>query len=228
MEDNGTDFSWEVAELSVLAPDALSDSPAPAVVVEQPAPKTAAEARTVVAVAPSSVQPQLSELVPTAPATEPPEPMHREIEASPLPFLTYEEPCDVRDVRRYAPRPERGIAACADDELIDQFVLGDSGFEMTPNLTASVPQPASTANAQERDAATRDMPEAWTLDKWRQFAREHHLATDGRNLPSVLMRLRGESAKKWNQPLRTAGASDPSPTMVNPAAEIEMSVTRAP
>ena len=227
MEDNGTDFSWEVAELSVLAPDALSDSPAPAVAVEQPAPTTAAEAPTVVAVAPSPVQPQLSELVPTAPATEPPEPMHHEIEASPLPFLTYEEPCDVRDVRRYAPRPERGIAPCADDELIDQFVLGDSGFDMTPNLTTSVPQPVSAANM-ERDDDPHDKFDAWTLDEWRRFARDHHLATDGSNLPSVLMRLRGDLAKQWPLPHRVAGASDPAPTMPNPAAEIELSVTRAP
>ncbi len=226
MEDNGADFSWEVADVSATASEAASDSPAAA--VELPAPEIAVKAPTVAAATPKPVQPQFSDPVPTAPAAETPKPAHREIEASSLPFLTYEEPCDVRDVGRFAPRPERRITPCAEDELVDQFVLGESGFDLTPNLATALPQPALAANTDGHDAAARDKSEAWTPDEWRRFAQEHHLATDGSNLPSVLMRLRAHLAKRWHALHRPTADSAPAPTMPNFAAEIERSVTRAP
>ncbi len=235
MENDEADFSWEVADVSATAPRpasrtarAAGDSPATAAKVELPAPKMAAEAPAVAAATPSPVQPQLFDPVPTAPAAETPGSAHREIEASSLPFLTYEEPCEVRDVRRFAPQPERLITPCAEDELIDQFVLGDSGFDLTPNLATSVPQPALAANTDGHDAVARDKSDAWTPDEWRRFAREHHLATDGSNLPSVLMRLQGDLTKKWRTPQQPTRDSASVPTMPNPAAEIEWSVTRAP
>lgn len=228
MEDNGADFSWEVADVSATVEGAVSDSPAPAAAVELPAPKTVAEVPTVVAVTTSPVQAQRSDPVPTAPAAETREPTHREIEAASLPFFTYEEPCEVRDVRRFAPRPERQITPCAEHELIDQFVLGESGFDLTPNLATSVPQPPLPANTDGHHAAARDKSYTWTVDEWRRFARGHHLATDGSNLPSVLMRLQGDLAKKWRPLHQPTGRSASAPTMPNPAAEIEWSVTRAP
>ncbi len=228
MENNEADFSWEVAEVSVTAPDAASDSPVPAAVVELPAPETVAEAPTVAPATPTSVQPQLFDPAPAAPTAQTPEPTRREIEANSLPFLTYEVPCDVRDVGYFAARPQLRSNPCAEDELVDQFVLGDSGFDLTPNLATSVPQPALAANTDGHDAAARDKSDAWTPDEWRRFAREHHLATDGSDLPSVLMRLQGVLAKKWRPPHRPTGDSAPAPTMPNPAAEIEWSVTRAP
>lgn len=228
MEDNGADFSWEVADVSATAPRAAGDSPAPVAKVELPAPETVAEVPTVAAATPRPVQPQLSDPMPTAPAAETPEPTHHEIETASLPFLTYEEPCDVRDVGRFAPRPEYRITPCAEDELIDQFVLGESGFDLTPNLATAVPQPALAANTDGHDAAARDKSNSWTPHEWRRFAREHHLATDGSDLPSVLMRLQGDLAKKWRPPHQPTGDSAPAPTMPNPAAEIEWSVTRAP
>ncbi|MCH8053120.1 MAG: tetratricopeptide repeat protein [Planctomycetes bacterium] len=82
MEDNGADFSWEVADVSATAPRAAGDSPAPVAKVELPAPKTAAEVPTVAAATPRPVQPQLSDPMPTAPAAETPEPTHHEIETS--------------------------------------------------------------------------------------------------------------------------------------------------
>jgi len=228
MEDNGADFSWEVADVSATAPSVVSNSPSPAVVVEMPALRTAAKVRTVAAVTPRPVQAQLSDPVPAALAAETPEPMLREIGSNSLPFLTYEEPCDVRDVGRHAPRPERRITTCAEDEFIDQFVLGDSGFDLTPDLATSVPQLTLSANMDGHDTATRDKSDAWTLDEWRRFAWDHHLATDGSNLPSVLMRLQGDLTKKWRPPQQPTADSAPAPMMPNPATEIELSLTRAP
>ncbi len=228
IQNNEADFSWEVADVSATAPDAASDSPAPAAAVELPAPKAATETLTVAAATPMSIQPERFDPVRAVSAAETPEPTHREIEAASLPFFTYEEPCEVRNVGRFAPRPERRITSCAEDELVDQFLLGESGFDLTPNLATSVPQPALAANTDGHDAAARDKSDVWTPDKWRRFAWEHHLATHGSNLPSILMRLQGDLAKKWRPPHQPAGDSAPAPTMPNPAAEIELSVTRAP
>lgn len=228
VEDNEADFTWEVADVSATAPDAVNNNPAPAAAVELPASKTAVEVTTVTAATPTPVQPQRSDPVPTTPAAETPKPAHHEIETASLPFFTYEEPCEVRSVGRFAPQPERHIAPCVEDELVDQFMFGDSGFDLTPNLARSASQPALAANMDGRDAAARDNSDAWTLDEWRQYAREHHSTTDGSNLPSVLMRLQGDLAKKWRPLYQPAGVSPPAPTMPNPAAEFEQSVTRAP
>ena len=228
MEDNGADSSWEVADVSATAPRAASNSPAPVAKAQRPAPKTAAEVPTVVAVAPTPVRAHRSNPTQTPPAAQTTEPTHREIETASLPFFTYEEPCEVRNAGRFAPQPQRRITPCAEDELVDQFMLGDSGFDFTPGLATAVPQPALTANADGRDAAAREKSNAWSLDEWRQFAREHHSTAYGSNLPMVLMRLQGALAKNWRPLQQPTGDSPPAPTMPNPAAEIEQSVTRAP
>ena len=228
MEDNGADFSWEVADVSATAPRAAGNSPAPVAKVERPAPKTEAEVPTVVAVAPTPVRAHRSDPMQTPPAAQTPEPTRRKIETASLPFFTYEEPCEVRNAGRFAPQPQRRITPCAEDELIDKFMLGDSGFDFTPGLATAVPQPALAANADGRDAAARDKSNGWSLDEWRQFAREHHSTAYGRNLPSVLMRLQGALAKNWRPLQQPTGDSPSAPTMPNPAAEIEQSVTRAP
>ncbi len=227
-EHSGADFTWEVPDISAAAEGTVNNRPAAAVAVALPAQRTAAKARTLAAMTPRPVRAQLSDAVPTEPPADRSEPGYRESGSNSLPFLTYEEPCDVRDVGRSAPRPERRIALCAEDELIDQFVLGESGFDLTPNLATSVPQLTATANRDGHDAATRERPDASTLDEWQRFAWDHHLATDGRNLPNVLMRLQGDLAKNWRPPHQPSTDSAPVPTMPNPAAEIEWSVTRAP
>ena len=228
IENHEPDFSWEVANVSARTPDAPVDRPIPAAKIEIPVTKTTVQAPAVALATPIPVQPQRFDPVPTAPPAESPEPTHREIEASTVPFLVYEEPCEVRDVRYSAAQPRYQHIPCVEDELVDQFLLGESGFDMTPNLATSVPQPALATNMDDHDAAARDKSDAWTPAEWRRFAREHHLASDGSNLPSVLMRLRGNWGKQWGPLHRPTVASAPAPTMPNPAAEIERSVTRAP